>query len=286
MPKPESLLPTDSIAEAGEAVRRIAGDVPRPLAIIAGSGLVGLAGALSLEHRIAPDAIPHLPPPSVLGHHGGLLIGRIGPLGTVFFAGRAHLYEGWSPLESVFAVDLAAQLGAKILLATNATGGVSPHLQPGDLMLLTDQINLTFRNLPANSMKQSHSDGIGRLGPFYDSHLGEMMREAARHEKINLKRGIYVGMLGPSYETRAEAAMLGRIGADVVGMSTVAEVTAARLAGLRVVGISCIANVVPKWGLNQAVTHSDVLDRVAGAVEKLKRLIARWAGMLANDANG
>jgi purine-nucleoside phosphorylase len=271
------------IAEAAKAVRRIAGDVPRPLAIIAGSGLVGLAAVISPEHRIPPDAIPHLPCPSVLGHHGDLLIGRIGPLGVIFFAGRAHLYEGWSPSQSVFAVHLAARLGATILLATNATGGLNEHLRPGDLVLLTDQINLTFRSLSGGPPNNPETARHG--APLYDKHLGAMVRESARHEKIVLHEGTYIGMLGPSYETRAESAMLRRIGTDVVGMSTVAEIIAARRAGLRAVGISCVANIVPKWGATPTVTHDQVLVRVSEAVERLKRLIVRWARMVADDAN-
>jgi purine-nucleoside phosphorylase len=291
LPRPESLISTSDqdhlIAEAAGAVRRLAGDAPRPLAIIAGSGLVGLAGVISLERRIPPDAVPHLPLPSVLGHHGGLLVGRIGSLGTMFFAGRAHLYEGWTPEQSVFTVHLAARLGAKILLATNATGGINAQLRPGDLVLLTDQINLTFRNLPV----PPHGPNSPRANPhepLYDSILCKQLREAARCEKISLKDGIYAGMLGPSYETRAESAMLDHIGADVVGMSTVGEILAARRVGLRTIGLSCVANMVPQWGQRRTVTHAEVLDRVSVAVEQLKRLIVRWAKMISdsdNDAN-
>jgi len=287
--RPESLISTSDqdhlIAQAADAVRRLAGDAPRPLAIIAGSGLVELAGVLSLERRIPPDAIPHLPLPSVLGHHGGLLVGRIGSLGTIFFAGRAHLYEGWTPWQSAFTVHLAARLGAKILLATNATGGLSAQLRPGDLVRLTDQINLTFRNLPVPP-HGPNSPLANRHEPLYDSTLGQQLREAARCEKISLKDGIYAGMLGPSYETRAESAMLDYIGADVVGMSTVGEILAARRLGLRTVGLSCVANVVPQWGREHNINHAEVLDRVSAAVEQLRRLIVRWAGMVAdNDAN-
>lgn len=268
------------VGEAAEAVRRLAGDTPCPLVIIAGSGLTGLVEALSVERRIAPQAVPHLPSPSVPGHHGGIFLGRLGSLGTILFAGRVHLYEGWSAQESVLSVHLAARLGARILLATNATGGVSEHLWPGDLVLLTDQINLTFRYLPTDPTQREHRAD----SPLYDAYLSERMREAARLEKISLKEGVYAGTLGPAYETKAESAMLAQIGADVVGMSTIAELLAARLVGLRAMGISCIANQVPKWGRGHIVTHADVLGRVGSAVERLKRLLVRWAEMVADDA--
>jgi len=286
--KPELLLSSATydrqVDEAAEFVRQRVGDIPRPLGIIAGSGLVDLAGALSVEHRIAPGSIPHLPLPSVLGHHGSVLFGRIGLLETTFFAGRVHLYEERSTQESVFSIYLAARLGAKILLATNATGGINPHFRPGDLILLTDQINLTFRNLPMDSLQPKSLARTDSGGPLYDARLCEKMREAARQEKIVLKDGIYVGMLGPSYETRAESAMLRQIGADVVGMSTVGEILAARRAGLRAVGISCVANPVPVWGRVGPVIHDEVLERVGDAIERLRRLIVCWAGMVADDA--
>jgi len=273
------------IAEAAEMVRRLGGDAPRPLAIITGSGLAGLAAVMSLEQRIAPEAIPHLPPTNVPGHPGGILLGRIGPLGAIFFAGRVHLYETWTAQESVFSVRLAARLGARILLVTNATGGINGYLRPGNLVLLSDQINLTFCFFSARFMSaESRVEPPG--GPLYDSWLRGLMRDAARLEKINLKEGVYAGTLGPTYETRAEATMLAEIGADVVGMSTVAEALAARVLGLRTVGISCVANMVPRWGRDRTVTHSDVLESVGKAVEQLKRLTARWAEMVADHASG
>ena len=272
--------------EAADAVRRRTGKTARPLAVIAGSGLVGLAQALSVEKRLEPVEIPHLPVPGAPGHQGWILAGRLGPIGTIFFAGRAHLYEGWNARESVFAVELAARLGAKILLATNATGGVNPELRPGNLVLLSDQINLTFRPLAGRKRHPRDPASVHScLGSPYDIELSEKVREAARNEKINLKDGIYGGMLGPTYETRAESELLGRIGADVVGMSTISEILAARIAGLRVVCISCVANMVPKWGSCSTIAHAEVLDRVSAAVEQLKRLVVRWAEMIVHDAN-
>jgi purine-nucleoside phosphorylase len=296
--------------ETAEVIRRVGGGVPRPLVVVAGSGQMGLAGALTVEHRLPPDALPHLPRPGVLGHGAGVLLGRVGRLNAIFFLGRVHLYEGWPPHSVTFAVQMASRLGGKFLFINNAAGGINGRFQAGDLMMIRDQINLTFRPLLSsvtgfpsgpNERKflQVRSTGFSlrsfgqtqagactpNPSPLYDARLCGFLREAARLEKIHLKEGVYAGNLGPTYETRSESAMLAALGADAVGMSTVAEVAAARSAGLRVVGVSCIANKVPMWGQSAVVTHGEVIERVSRALERLKRLIVRWSGLVADDAN-
>lgn len=275
-----------SMDEAADVVRNLAGDVPRPLVVVTGSGLAPLSEVLSIERRISLNAIPHMPRPTAPGHLGEILLGRMGTLGAIFFTGRVHLYEGFPPEEIVSAIRLASRLGGKILLATNAAGGVNPLLQPGDLMMLTDHINLTFRNPLIGCREPNRRLAASRswAGSPYDVHLCETLREAARREKINLKEGVYAANLGPTYETRAEAVMLGEIGADAVGMSTVAEVVAARHAGMKTVAISCIANRVPLWGQPHTLTHNEVIERVGTAVERLKPLIVQWVKLVADDA--
>lgn len=260
--------------ETAAAIRRFGGDEPRPLIIVSGSGQAGLGGALRTERRIAPEALPHLPSPRVAGHAAGVILGELGSLRTVFFSGRVHLYEGWQPDAVVFAVRVAGRLGGKILLLTNAAGGVNPDCQPGDLVLLTDLINLTGRTVCRSVPR-----------PVFDPCLCDLMRESARHEKINLKEGVYAGNLGPTYETGAEARMLAEIGADIVGMSTALEALAARGEELRVAGISCVANRVSFLGSPQGVTHAQVVQSVGSAVERLRRLIGRWAAMVVEDAS-
>jgi len=274
------------VNDAAQVVRNLAGDTPRPLVVVTGTGLAALADVLSIGRRIAASAVPNLPCPAVAGHSGEIVLGRLGPLEAIVFAGRVHVYEGFRASETAFAVNLGSQLGGKILLATNAAGGVNPQLLPGDLMMLTNHINLTFRN-PLVGCKDRNRLATSRqwAGNPYDGQLCDMMREAARREKINLKEGVYAYNLGPTYETRAEAAMLGEIGVDAVGMSTVAEVIAARRAGMRTVAISCIANRVPVWGKPQTLTHREVIERVGKAVERLKPLVVQWAKLVAENAS-
>ena len=338
--------------EAATAVRQTIGAGPRPLTIVSGSGLAGLASAVSVEHRILLDSIPHMPRPTVAGHPGMLLVGTLGSLGALFFAGRLHLYEGFHPRDVVFPIGLARRLGGKILLVTNASGGVNPLLRPGDLMMITNHINLTFRNpligihpepknlhevlacnplffnalkgqreitwgnAPGTERPPNQQALKGRHGHFgvrgdehpsavrtntvqghpnrsrtppglpYDPDLCALLCQAAQAEKIDLKEGIYAAMLGPSYETKAEAAMLREMGADAVGMSTVPEVLAACSLGFRIVAVSCIANRVPVWGRVSKVTHDEVVEQMARATERLKRLIVRWVEMVEDDARG
>jgi purine-nucleoside phosphorylase len=274
------------LAESAEALRRLVGQAPRPLAVIAGSGLSRMSEALEVERRMPMGDIACLPRPKVSGHTGTLVAGRLAGIPTLLFGGRVHLYEGWSADEVVASVRLAEKLGARILLITNASGGVGPFVEAGDLMLITNQIDLTLRRSAGGGGNASKTDGALSDRSPYDPTLGANMLEAAREAKIILKTGVYVGSLGPTYETRAESTMLRKIGADAVGMSTVLEVAAARRVGIRVVGVSCIANRVPVWGDAAPVAHDEVVERVGAAGERLKRLILRWGERLAHDANG
>ena len=278
------------VDQAAKAIRQVAGSVSYPLAIVTGSGLAAIAEILANTQRILPDAIPHMPRPTVQGHVSGVFLGSVGGLATALFPGRVHLYEGQGMEDCLFVVHLAARMGAKILLITNATGSANPMIEPGDLVMLTDQINLTFRTLPAQLPlhKPPLSPRVASCrsaAPLYDPGLADLMRKAACYEKINLKEGIYVGMIGPNYETAAEAAMLSAAGGDVVGMSTVAETIAARRAGLRVAAVSCVANRLPACGRTAVLTHADVVEHVGRAAGRLKRLISRWAGMITESEN-
>ncbi len=271
--------------EAVEAVQKRAGEVPRPLVVVTGTGLTQLADALAVETRIRFSEIPHMPHPRVAGHRAEVVLGKLGPLDAFFFCGRVHLYEGWSPEAVAFPVRLGARLGGQILLVTNATGGVHPLLAPGDLVLLRDQINLTGRFLLS-------ADHFGQGSPSllpancYDPHLAELMHKAADDANIILKDGIYAANLGPTYETRAESAWLAQLNADVVGMSTVHETLAAHAAGMRVVGLSCVANRVPVWGRAMPLSHEEVVEVVSRGVEQMKTLIRAWSLRVASDANG
>lgn len=261
---------------AAHAVHQRIGDSDRPIAIVSGSGLSALASIASIDHQLDASEIPHYPKPSVYGHSSTILVGAIRGVGCIFFAGRVHLYEGRPVEDVVFAAHLAKRLGVERLLVTNAAGGVGAHLQPGDLMAITDHVNLTGHALPGAFRRQSE---------HYDPRLRERLKEAAALEKMNLKEGIYACNLGPTYETRAEAELLRIIGADAVGMSTVLDVAAACRLGLKVAAVSCIANHVPAWGRTSLVTHEEVIGRMREALDKLKRLIPRWVELTASHAD-
>jgi len=280
--------------KAIEFVRKFAGPKPRRLAFISGSGLGGLAEVFQITQAIPYGRIPHFPSTTVIGHPGELLLGRLGPVEAMFFAGRVHLYEGLSPDDVTFAVRLAAGLGAGVLLLTNAAGGINPHFGPGDLMMITDHINLLFGRFPTLppprraagiSAPMFRSPEFHR--PIYDPKLSEMLRRAALEEKIDLKEGVYAGTFGPAYETRAESAMLREMGADAVGMSTVLEAEAAWCLGLRVAAVSTIANMVPAWGRPaRKVAHSEVVARAGEGLSNLKKLVAKWGELIARDSDG
>ncbi|HKQ71265.1 MAG TPA: purine-nucleoside phosphorylase, partial [Polyangiaceae bacterium] len=211
--------------------------------VVLGSGL-GAFGE-QLEEAISYDAIPEMPASSVPGHSGKLRLGRIEGVPVACLQGRAHLYEGNSPADVVFGVRLLAKLGCRAVLLTNAAGGIGPHLEPGDCMLVTDHLNLTGRNPLVGPHESDGRAGVRfpDMSRAYDPRLGELAHAAARELGVELKEGVYAGLLGPSYETPAEIRMLRTLGADAVGMSTVLEVIALRQLGVRVAAISCITNL-------------------------------------------
>jgi len=242
------------------------------IAMVLGSGLGEYANTFEDARAIPYGEIPHMPPSSVPGHAGKLVTGEKAGKRIAAMQGRTHLYEGHGPHEVVFGVRLMAALGARTLIVTNAAGGISPELEAGDLMAITDQINLTG----TSSLIGPNDD---RLGPrfldmtlAFDPHLVEAASKVAARLGFELKRGIYAGLLGPAYETPAEVRMLGKLGADAVGMSTVLEVLAARHMGLGVVGISCISNLAA--GLSSApLSHEEVQ-------ETTRRVQSRFASLL------
>jgi purine-nucleoside phosphorylase len=256
--------------EAAAAVReRLEGRTPGA-AIVLGSGLGQFAERLSDAVRIPYDRIPGFPSPTVIGHSGELVAGSLGDRHVLVQSGRFHMYEGHPASLTALPVRLFGRLGITTLVLTNAAGGIRRSFGSGTVMLIADQINLSFRNglfgpaLPGESRFPDMSDP-------YDRTLRELAREVARRRKIPLAEGVYVGLLGPSYETPAEIRMLERLGADAVGMSTVIEVIAARAAGIRCLGFSAITN--PAAGVTpHKLDHLEVMEvayRVAGELATL-----------------
>jgi purine-nucleoside phosphorylase len=256
--------------EAAAAVReRLEGRTPGT-AIVLGSGLGQFAERLGDAVRIPYDRIPGFPSPTVIGHSGELVAGSLGDRHVLVQSGRFHMYEGHPAALTALPVRLFGRLGISTLLLTNAAGGIRRSFGSGTVMLIADQINLSFRNglfgpaLPGESRFPDMSDP-------YDRTLRKLAREVARRRKIPLAEGVYVGLLGPSYETPAEIRMLERLGADAVGMSTVIEVIAARAAGIRCLGFSAITN--PAAGVTpHKLDHIEVMEvayRVAGELATL-----------------
>ena len=231
-----------AIAAAVGAVRARAALVPE-VAIILGTGLGGLARAMSVEAEIDYDTIPGFPLSTVESHHGRLLLGTLGGRRVVAMQGRFHRYEGYSLQQVTFPVRVLRALGARTLVVSNACGGMHPLWAAGDLMLMADHINL----LGDNPLVGANDDRLGPRFPDmsapYDAALRDLARAEARRQGIVLREGVYVAVPGPNLETRAEYRMLRALGADVVGMSTVPEVIVAVHGGMRVLGVSIITDL-------------------------------------------
>ena len=262
----------DRIEAAAAVVRQAAAPAPE-IGIILGTGLGGLADEITLEASVSYDQIPGFPLSTVESHAGRLLLGRLGGRRVVAMQGRFHRYEGYSLAQVTFPVRVMRALGAGMLVVSNACGGMHPLWSPGDLVLISDHINLLGDN-------PLIGDNDERLGPRfpdmsapYDPELRALARAVAREMGIPLREGVYVSVPGPNLETRAEYRMLRAMGADVVGMSTVPEVIVAAHAGMRTVGFSIITDQCLPDALEPA--HIERIVQTARRAEpSLTRLIA------------
>ena len=253
------------VEEATAAVRARIGDRRPVAAIVLGSGLGAFSEQIAGAIRIPYREIPHFPIPTVDGHAGELLIGTLAGRTVLLQSGRFHLYEGHSAETGARAVRVFASLGIDTLILTNAAGGIRRGLSAGSVMLIADHINLSFRNPLAGSVLPGEERFPDMSDP-YDQALRRMARAVALRERVALAEGVYVQLLGPSYETPAEIRMLERLGADAVGMSTVIEVVAARARGMRCLGFSAVTNAAAGI-LPSKLNHLEVMDtarRVAG----------------------
>lgn len=250
---------------------------PSPTAaLILGSGLGELGNQVREPVMIPYSEIPGFPPPTVAGHKGALIGGSLEGKNVLLMQGRFHCYEGHSFQEVTFPVHLMKSLGVKTLIVTNASGGLNPEFSPGDLMLITDHINLMGGN-PLVGLKNSGGDIFPDLSRAYDQSLRSLAKDVAWETGVPLVEGVYVALLGPSYETPAELRFLRGIGADAVGMSTVPEVITAVYLKIRVLGISCVTNVhnlkSEEPGIDKGVNHHEVLDVAARIQPVFQRLI-------------
>ena len=256
-------LALDCATVARRALRLPAGE--SPLAVILGSGLGAFAQSLDAPTAVPFTALPGFPPPTVEGHAGRLVYGKLAHTPVLALQGRIHGYEGHDAATVAFPARVLAVLGARALLVTNAAGGCNPSLVPGDLMRITDHINFTGRNPLTGPNEERLGPRFPDLTHAWDPRLATALEEAARSIGQPLRAGVYIQMSGPSYETPAEIRMARALGADAVGMSTVPEVIAAAHMGVPVAGISCITNLAA--GISQhPLTHGEVVE-VARAVE-------------------
>ena len=261
----------DRVRQAADVVRGRSPLQPE-VAIILGTGLGGLAREIEVEAEIAYGDIPGVPLSTVETHAGRLLLGRLGGRAVVAMQGRFHLYEGYDLRQVTFPVRVVRALGAATLVVSNACGGMHPLWAPGDLVLLTDHINLLGDNPLAGPNDERLGPRFPDMSAPYDPALRELARRTAAELGIVLREGVYVAVAGPNLETRAEYRMLRALGADVVGMSTVPEVIVAVHQGMRVLGISIITDQC----LPDALEPADI-DRIiatAGRAEpQLTRLV-------------
>jgi purine-nucleoside phosphorylase len=259
---------------AADAVRdRLAVKDPAA-AIILGSGLGALADRVRDARRVPYRGIPGFHAPAVEGHRGELIAGTLGGREVLLLAGRFHMYEGHPAQAAAFPVRVVHALGAKVLFASNAAGGVRRTFRPGDLMVIADHLNLMFRN-PLTGPVEPGDTRFPDMSAPWSPRLAALLEEAAREAGVVLQRGVYAGLLGPSYETPAEVRMLERLGADAVGMSTVPEVIVARAIGMECAGVSCITNHAA--GITAApLDHAEVVEVGARAADAFCALVERW----------
>lgn len=259
------------IREAVDAIQSRSNLKPE-LGIILGSGLGSLAEQMTDSVVLPYTDIPHFHGTSVEGHAGKMVIGRFHGIPTVFLQGRFHLYEGYSMEDVVFPTRTICGLGIQTLILTNAAGGVNTRFRPGDLMLIEDHLNLMGDNPLKGPNLSEMGPRFPDLSEAYSASCIEILEKSAKELEISVHRGVYAGLLGPTYETPAEIRMFRTFGADAVGMSTVPESIAANHLGVRVVGVSCITNLAA--GLSpQKLSHQEVIENSRIGAEKLKRLL-------------
>lgn len=261
------------ILEAVHLLNR-AGVNQAELGVILGSGLGDFVSLIHPKQQEIPYTdIPHFPHSSVVGHSGKLVWGELDGIPVTVLAGRAHYYEGFSMVDIVFPVRVLIRLGIKALIVTNAAGGINRSFRPGDLMLITDHINMLGSNPLLGSNLQEFGPRFPDMSEAYSRRFLHTARSAATRLHLPLREGVYVATTGPSYETPAEIEMFRRMGADAVGMSTVPEVIAANHAGLEVLGISCITNMAAGV-LPRKLVHDEVLAVTSGVQQTFTGLLA------------
>jgi purine-nucleoside phosphorylase len=264
---------------AAEFVGRKTESRPK-IAIVLGSGLGAFAEQLEGATAISFAEIPHFPQSTVPGHSGKLVIGKVSGVPVAVMQGRVHAYEGYSSEEVTFPVRVLGRMGVRTLVLTNAAGGINEGLRQGQLVLIADHINLSGRNPAAGRNDERLGPRFFDMSEAYSSRLRELAHDAARAMEFRLDEGVYLSVLGPSFETPAEIRAFRTMGADLVGMSTVQETIVARHMGIEVLGISCVTNLAA--GIQkEPLSHEEVMETGRAVEAQLAGLLTRLVPMMA-----
>jgi purine-nucleoside phosphorylase len=247
------------------------------IGMITGTGLGTLTEKLELDFRIPYEDIPHFPTSTVTGHQGNLVSGKLSGKRLLAMEGRFHLYEGYSPLEVTYPVRVMSRLGVKYLLISSAAGGLNPQFNAGDLMIVSDQINLTGIDPLAGPNLDEFGPRFTDMSRVYDPELIDIGRRKALRQQIDLKQGVYLGVTGPSLETPAEIRFMRMIGADAVGMSTVSEVIVGVHCGMKIIAIVVITDM----NLPDCMEEISVEKVMAIASAASPILTDLWEGIIA-----
>jgi len=243
------------------------------IAVVLGSGLGAFAERLADATKVAYEKIPGFPRATAMGHAGKVVVGKLGAVPVAVLQGRVHLYEGHSAREVVFPVRVLRRMGIRSVILTNAAGGIGENVRPGELVLIRDHINLQGVNPLAGANDENWGPRFPDMTYGYSEKYREIARAEAHKLGIELREGVYAAMAGPSYETPAEIRYLKTIGADLVGMSTVAETIAARHAGMNVLGVSCVTNLAAGLG-GRPLDHAEVLAVGQRVQDELGKLLS------------
>lgn len=270
-----------SIQDAASFLRRAIGSQPEA-AIILGTGLGGITDHISVTDRIPYNQVPHFPESTVQGHKGDLVFGTMAGRSVVVMQGRFHYYEGHTLQEATLPVRIMRELGARFLFVNSAAGGLNPHFEPGDVMIVTDHINLLGDNPLRGVTDERLGDRFPDMSRPYDEELLQKAQQAAQELKEPVKLGIYAAVAGPSLETRAETRMLRMLGADAVGMSTVPEVIVGCQVGFRTLALAAITNV----NLPDAMEPVSIQKVISTATATLPRMASILAGTLQRLGSG
>ena len=267
------------VAKIKEAAAAVDAALPRAdIAVVLGSGLGSLAQNIEDAQTLSYQDIPHFPQPTVIGHSGTMISGRIGSARVYALSGRFHYYEGHDPHTVILPMRVLHQLGCRKVILTNAAGGINPQFAPGDLMVIRDHINLAGYNPLRGEHCEEWGERFPDMSNMYDKDYRALAHHIAAELGMKLQEGVYCGLSGPTFETPAEIRMLSVLGADAVGMSTVPEALAACQMGMRLLAISCITNLAA--GISKhPLSHQEVME-TSKMVERnfsalLKEIIVR-----------